>query len=568
MGSPVPAGNDSARSPGPGFLFSAWAPWLAAVIFAAVVLTTVFSYFDVTDEGLYLYLMAAAPHPIYITPFHALYHPFGSVFGHSLLGYRLLNLACLLGGSAFFAWQAAPALGSPRRASELLPWVLIGAFFAMTPIYTPSYHNVAVVTTLVWLGSVLALMTAESPSAAPSASLAAAVVLSSFSRPQLGALLALYTLALLLAPGFRRTFRKDAAFAVCLLAAAWLHRPAWDYLQVMRRIVVLHMATTHSNPLTHNAVQALSTVRAVWPLLAALLASVAYVRRARKSGVKEAFGEGLVPLAVILAMAALMAYRGARAGSVNGLAPLAALVFLHSLARLRKPPAEHVLPALLSLAVAFTYSFGSHNNMFPRALWHPALVITLGLLLLRKKSPSFSDAAPTYALIGVMLALLAQTALANYYRSGSFARQVYPADGIPLLSHIKVREDIGRAMRALGGAMRELKLGPDTSVIAYPDIPGFVAVSRMRAMGDSWYPTGFPHIDEENCAYLRIGAEASAEPVYLLTAAELSPGFAACVNALYRPAPAGFASRPLGEFHDFRSGSLRSLGLSGPFIRR
>ena len=66
---------------------------------------TQFSNFELTGEGYYLYVLLQGRNATFLSPFYLIFHYVGKIFGHKIIGYRLLNLFLLLGSHLYLGWS-------------------------------------------------------------------------------------------------------------------------------------------------------------------------------------------------------------------------------------------------------------------------------------------------------------------------------------------------------------------------------------------------------------------------------------------------------------------------------
>lgn len=527
------------------------------------------AFFDVTDEGLHLYLLSTDPHPPFGSAYHALYHPFGVLVSHSLLGYRLLNIGMMLVAGLYFSRRAARFVGRPWEWKECLPWVFIAVVCSLQPTLTPSYHHLARLASLFWSISVLLHLDGTIPPRLSSLLLAFSVVCGGMARPQFGLVLAVASLALPLYPEFRKSIRWGVILGSWGLGLVLFHGPAGNYIEHLFFVRPLLQASTHQS-LLRTAVGGIWWLSRLYaPYLILLAVHGGYAHYRQKRGWRESFSQDGFPLLVILALACHTAFHVAHGtGGWAVLVPLALLVvsrLLLGLPEVRRP--EPIL-AGLAMFVSIAHSLGSNGYFVSYMLLNPVFAITLGFIVRPASSRRLRDLAPTCAYLGLLCILLLRSQVFSHQRSGNLAEQSHPGSGIPFLGGVRIREDVGATMRNLLAALRAEDAVGSGSIVAYPDIPGYVAVSGLTAFGSAWYFTRYPNVDALNCGHLALGAGAGEERVYLLKAADFSPTFKRCFESRLRPDERRFFTRGLGRFWDYRSASSRNLELSGPYLRR
>jgi len=529
-------------------------------------------YFDLTDEGLMLHLLMFGSESPFVTTFHILFHPVGTVFGHSLLLYRILHLLLVLLAAAagsYVLWRHGQDEAG-ASAADGFSFTALGAGVAVAFAFpghpTLWYTGVTFIGATLWAAGILG---AASPGTGRHRSAwaflgAAGAFLAYTGKFPSGALMGLMGMAIL--PLLMRLWRTRQrrpvtvyAVAVVLLIGGWTLVHLTYFLDALEALQAA-LRSSHSHwmsrlPDAKESGKLLLLTAAFGSLIRAALASPA--------------------LAASAAITCVLLFGGAWALQPRMLGCLAfsaclggLLATLAATARGRHRHRHRHWPviALLTFSVVAS-TLGTGNQLLEMFGWGAlplAALVPYSLWQgLRRRRLAFPLLLAWVA--GLCLFAAVRLNVARSYRSGAWRANTAACDN-PLFHGVRMLPDVAALCDAVPQALDDLGFAPrHDRVLAYPDLPGLAAAAGARTYGAAWLFTRYPSIDAYNLPYMRNTPMEAPARLWMVLGDDLSPALRAHVDGKFEPA-AGFAEVPVGSVRHARNRETYEIRVVGPFV--
>lgn len=554
---------------------------LSALAGGAALVVSFTRGFDLTDEGFMLELFANGRQGNFVSFFHVLVHPLALLVGHRLLVYRLLDGVMFVGavvvvvhavlryGGPFPAWEDAPR----RRvlqglvAAGLTWFAWAGRYWWSYP--TLGYSSAPGAMALVSLAGLLGCVHGPSGRvrAAWSAVLAVVALVVFACRPPAGCVLWGVQAAAMVVGGrlLARRQRSDlvAALVAYVAASALVFLPFLVVVEpqlrrILEWVVPAMRASTH---------QSLFMVEPVDLVRLAACALVSYV-----VGLLLAEGRGWV-VGVATVAGCLTGYRVALVRGPLFLATACAVgvgvLALRGESGGLRASATVVWGGTV-LAVTLSCAVGANVEVFTSGTCLTAALGAWCLTLAARMPDGRRSLVAVAALVVVgMLAGVRAIVVGRFrapYRTPPWTALVAGSRNARVLAGVGLDPADAENIDALIAALRErgFDAGRDR-LVAYPDLPGFVAVCGARPLGSSWLFTRYGNVDAANLAWLESEPLEGIRHVYLILGARPSPPLRDFLDGRLRPLPeTGTEALGRGAFHERDRFSYR-LFLSGPY---
>jgi hypothetical protein len=577
-------------------VYLVFATWCALAALLAGAFTR---YFDISDEGMYLYLLMQGKDATFVSPFYTLFHYIGEWFDHSLLGYRWLSLSLISVSALYLAHSATHYLHMLFAEIKLPTYflagmLLISSLFSFWFMVTFSYNNLATIAAYMWVGALLMLTT---PCNLPKASLhvsvlVAALFLAFLARPPFGIILLLITPCAVFYQ--QRVLRCGPALWLWLLAtaaiSALIGALILDNTALLQRLLVIYpatMAASHANIIGRAILQIGAAVAEQYPLLIAVLL-FAGSRFLKPYSAFAARGARLLAwLAILAFMISLFGVQLAIAVPspdpirFAGLLLVTNVVFVAlswfqnpPIALIGRAPLKPLIFAVVLCTIASLGSaFGSNGNIMSGAVYSMALLAILplgyGLLAVEKSILSPWILRLVFAGTALCIALVIyQNFYFKPYRVSGWSEQTARVTNNPAFTHIRIDAGLAKAIGAVQQALKDVGFDIlQDRIMAYPDMPGLLAATGARSFGSPWMVTRYPDIDVSNCAHISTEPTSPIRHVYFLRGIPISEGLSACLAQKLVKAE-GFASHSVGDFYHHRNLETETLVLEGPYRLR
>jgi hypothetical protein len=562
-----------------------------------VVAASFFSGFDFTDEGLLLYVLTHGDDATHISPFYLLFSEIGATFDHLLIGYRFLNLMLLICASILLGWSYVACFARGASGAGLVGVVALVmlaslANYAFGPTLT--YNTVSAIAAYLWASGALMTFSVHQRGMAvhgigrlPVALLTTAIFLALVARPPFGVVLLVFTGIFFFALNARSKvpWNSGATSVMGLsvglsLGFCLLHTEAIAAIAGMYR---LHASSSHTGVIFQYCRQALVFVLVAMVAYALLHLARRVLVWASHLQVAMFFLLGLVMVAIsadrLVELLALQRDKVVYA-MVVVFTDLAAETIRRTWSRLPGRGLrlhetfwnEEVALLWICFLPAFLSGLSTNGNLFRYAGFSMGLLALPSIGCLYRTTNGFRSHNTRSLLFGGSLfsIVLLLSVLGQYYapkRNSSYLQQTYLSQS-PYLAHVRVEPDIGKGIDALREALTEFGFDFHRDrLLAYPDLPGFIAASGAQAFGYPWVYTGYAEIDELNCGFVEMTRTRDVENVFLLLGSDMGEALSECVFDRIERLPETRA-RALGGGYHYRDEMEYRLRISGPYALR
>jgi|GEM_PF-6437906 len=554
----------------------------ACLLLAGFVAATVpgfFHTFDISDEGIHLYSLIAAETTTFLSPFYAFFNLWGEAFGQTLVAYRVLGLLSVLLGGAFAGYAVHRFAGaSPSTRLFFVAAAMAASFAQFVFSVTFSYNACAMLGASIWAGALLLMLDEKTTSRAKTmfAGLAALGLFTGLlGRPPCGVALIVFTPVLMVGAhyiGLR--VRPRDAFVFCALLAACslaflLAYP--DLIERLIRVYPFYLAATHASVLHAHFDDLKEALLDNIPLFVFV---GAYIRSQHKPFHHER--RILLALGVIAALMALWPflkeiYTGGGAYQISLrtgylLFPLCIALCIYYASRF-KTDARPLMLTLVCVTAAVGSGLGTNSALLAQSGSMLALFI-LPLMVFAL----YRHAALSAALLAIIAlsagGILISAQFTQPFRAALPAEQTnYAATSAPLKG-VKLDPELARTIDRLSETLEAAKYDRvHDRIMAFPDMPGFIAAVDAQAFGTPWMITAYDHSDGVNCAYVSLEPVGDIKNVYFLLGRAPEAQLQACLDEKLKPGP-GISARTIGPFTNRRNKTTDTLTLVGPYVLR
>lgn len=560
------------------------------------VVTAFFHYFELADEGLYLYLGIQGHHAFFLTPYHILGHYVGNLFGHQLLGYRFLRLVVLLGSTAFFGVTGWRLFFKDRKEDSLYAFLIflvslmITIFYSLVQTMAFSYNAMAYLGVALWLGSFFALL-GSGRVVFHGILMGIALVLSAYARPPLGIALLImdYVFCAVSLKFYRFSFWRlmRVKWVVVLVCAglSWLFFS--DFFKVVPVIMALHGGASHE----HLLINMLKTfkINVLNVLMYVEIFALFFVWNPRsKLGLMMLLVSGILYAAFSWYLQAIYRYElfGMLAGMLVFVSSVILLYNLYEQRIASTFPDQEFLKNIFFFAVcsslAIMSSLGTNIDIMVHATEHafPILAFPFMCVAMRFSNGFRERLIPTLACLGILYAsaivLILHNTVIEAYRippNELSSEQRYYSKQSPYMKGIRLSKPMATNIDAILTELKASGFDPlQDRVMAYVDVPGFVGVTGAQSFGIAWGGCEEDHAGSIPLMRGYFDLEPYSRPiryVYVLINHEIDPEVRNKMDELLTPAP-GFHKKLLGIPGSFcvSLGSFRpyQMTFEGPYL--
>jgi len=557
------------------------------VALQAIALLISFRYgFDLTDEGFVLDLLHRGRAALFASSIHVFLHPIGILWGHRLLGYRILDFIVVTGSAIFCARSILLVVANREEQNStidrssmsfvsvaaLVFWAWRGRYAWKYPIigYTSLAPTFALLSMSLLLRATLARSRREFNHLVWALAIMACLAFT--CRPPGGIALWIVQLTLLFLLLSRHVSMdsRPTRWGLLLnygLASVVFFLPfvavmAGQLTSVVNRIAPAMRAMGHGTLFPVSGTQ-------LWWLAYATMGWLCF------SYLSSAVGRSSRWLLAVAIAACIVAATSIVATGVLITVTAAAIVSLVHVYRTasRDDLRNYAFFWSTCIGCAFAARFGSNANIFAHSTQMLPLLIAPILLLALVQSTRGGKRWLIFvlALIGCVCSVhsIATKQFFDKYRSGEWALLTAYSDESTLLQGIRMPPQLAHNVDALILALRKENFDFERDrLIAYPDLPGLISGAGAAAYGRSWMITRYPGAEELNLAYLESEAAPNIGKLYLLLAVPLPAKLQAFIRTNFISTPATSAQAIGTEDFHRRDMMPYRLQLSGPFVQR
>jgi len=221
------------------------------------------------------------------------------------------------------------------------------------------------------------------------------------------------------------------------------------------------------------------------------------------------------------------------------------------------------------VSVAFASGVGTSANLFRVAANCMGVLLLPLVLRLYDGTQGFRQrrwqaGAAGCAVLAASLIVVMGSQYLFPHRRGSYASQTYLTSN-RYLRHVRIEGDLGEAIDLLQSRLSDAAFDVSRDrLVAYPDLPGLVALTGAKAFGNPWYYSGLERVDELNCGFVAGGDAGSASRVYMILGRELPGALRKCLSEALAERPESL-TQPLGHIYHYGNMSNYALVLRGPY---
>lgn len=525
-----------------------WSKWRKALPFTALIPAIGLSFYliytfkfgyDISDEGYYYYFLKNGSSDLSV--FSLWYQPLyylGYLFGHSLLGFRIAGLL-LLQGASYLLFKSVTSYINSSYKFSFQDNIMAFSFSALSSIIfyhqipTPGYNWAIVFATTVSLTYLLKLLKSD---------ILKKKHLVIFVLFSLYALLSKWTFGIILITNYLMTviaLRRFKLLKGVLLTASIL---SIIYMLLFSKALTLFINFNKFLLLTSKSTYGLKLLL-----------------RQYYSQFHDAFFMDLSNI------------HPNSIGLYILLTPLFLILFIIFL-QIRKKEVNSVkqLSVLLYLtAITLLHPFGSNTNLISALLYAFSIPIcvtmAISMQLLKRNTFNLLVLVITPVLSIFAFNIINQTQHHNQYRTAGFIYQTTSLKNDLGFRAIEIEKNYAQPISELDNLLKKLNFNYENDrIIAFTNMPGFLAASNAKAFGEPWIITGYENSIPRLIYNLKHSPPVKGH-IYILTTHNHYPQEFINFFQAHLKTTNQTKIYPLPDFHHWRAGKKLSLRLSGPF---
>lgn len=422
--------------------------------------------YDISDEGYYYYFLKNGPRdiPAFSLWFQPLYY-LGHIFGHSLLGFRIAGLL-LLQTSGYLLFKSVLSFLNPKKIILPRDKIIAYGFSALSSlifyhqIATPGYNWAVVFATTLSLTYLLKLLKSNTTEQKDILFFVLFTLYAVLSKWTFGVLLVSNYLILLITMR-RFTLLKKATFMTIIISAI--------YTFLFSKALYLFINFNHflfTSSKNNYGVKLL--LRQYWGQLHhAFFADFSNIH-------KNSIGLYMLMTPILLVVViAFLQYRKKQLSN-----------------------AKKVIILLYLCLVALLHPFGSNTDIVP-ALLYAFLIPTcvagaIAMQLLKRERFFYLTLFSMPFLAFIAFKDINKTQHESYYRTAPFSYQKNTLNNHLGFRGIKIENNYASPILKLDQLLSKLNFNyKNDRIIAFTDMPGFLAATNTQSFGEPWIITGY-----------------------------------------------------------------------------
>ena len=554
-------------------------------VLISISITSFYIGFDFTDEGLYLYLLSHGSVSTFLSPFHIILNPLGTLFNHSLIGYRFLNLVMLLACYLILANQINGFLKLENRLF-LFVWLTLGIPFHFSDVSTISYNSVSTMSAVLWLATIIHYY--KSSSTASLFFVGLCIFAGFLGRPPFGVILLVVTPIILWGidciehQDSRRYQSGLIAFGSATAFIALFALANLDFSRSLLSIYATNIASSHQGLLSAYYSQLNEFVgeyrmTIIWPMLLPLCSRLLESVSPHRSK--------MILWGIMVSYLASLAYevdnfsQGDKGETIMFLTAIslgiALAISLQLFLQWKVRPSNQrmvfrcLFIVLASMNLGILSSVGTNGNIvrfvaFSFPLVTASAAVTLCQLQAVARHGRLISCLIATVYFSVSSRFLLDHQVLAIYRTAP-AHELVHRSNLPKMAGVSLDRDLALTLDKLNFTLTSIGFDYDEDrLFAYPDLPGDIAATKAIAFGNSWNITFYENSDVSNCNYIENEPNGSIRYVYLLVGKPLTEALSSCLYE--RITPSGeLKSFSIGKGFHYRNRYEYSLELIGPY---
>ncbi len=593
-------------------------PLIALCCSAFVACITAFGFFtnfDITDEGYVFHHHIHGPSEVYgLLGLHFFTHPIGFLFGHQLIGYRLLDLFLFIILSFYLTASIRLFLFNKENINSgqftiLFSFIAIAAmgYFVFMP--SGHYNALSIMAGMGWSASLLFythyIRGNQSSRYFYLIGLVVFTVVAFLSKFPFGFCLALCFPFFFVAISLMFKVRKYQDIFIYLillsLGAVIIYFCATEFWKNFAELLTFsesnnmldnvsgdgYLSTLLGRYLNHFNGWFIKDFLPVFAILfgalcvAPLAAQKTKIQILQSNPLWSAFA---ILAVVVFAFLAIDSYVPEKPRYFQGqnilrilMAVFVSVSIFYAVSFWRKTEYQTIIKdiifCIITVAVVFGHPVGTNTNFMS------TLSLSLGSFAAIFFIFYFFDSHKFQEKKGITISLLiGMTILVGYgvarnqifysYRNAPLSQQTTYSQYSPYLKHIKIEKSYATVIDNLWLALEKENFDfKKDQIFAYQDMPGLLSAVGAKSFSEAWLISGYKNSVARTCLHVDFENMQDADEIYILSNASLDTKDLNCFFDRVKKSD-NYTHYDIGQFWHYRSHRQVDIKLSGPYILR